>query len=175
MTFVFLACACLSMPACFWPNTPQFGIAHELDIDTDGQTDFILEYTSMHPDDSPQTQLWNHLMLSPQDEHMRQGSGWSPFDPIPEATMVDFTGPWSEHQMPLAGISWTRGVGWDDQWSGWWIDDEGYIGLQLVMDEAQYFGWLDVSVDPATGDATINDYAYQPIDGVGILTGEHPQ
>ncbi|TWT31068.1 PEP-CTERM motif protein [Posidoniimonas corsicana] len=56
-------------------------------------------------------------------------------------------------------------------------DAEGaFIGLSFpiggAMEENLHYGWVRVSIDNAAGTFIINDWAYEDVPGVGILTGD---
>jgi len=95
--------------------------------------------------------------------------------PLADSTLIDDSLTWTIYGGSLAHINWSIKLGWDHIWSGAWAGVSVMsLGLQIMVNDSNHFGWVKLSVDSELGTLTVHDYAYQPTPGEPILAGVHP-
>ena len=157
------------------PDLPRLGPTAWLDLDEDGSPDFVFEYIMYSKDDVPSSAAINFLSVRPLGSDSVQYTPFQGCMPLPDSTLIDGTLGWSNFDGWLASVYWYIESGWKSGWGGPWAGvSEMSLGLQLVRENASYFGWAKLSVEAETGSLTVHDYAYNFRDGLPILAGVHP-
>ena len=183
---VFVGLSCSSEKRCTRstaPDLPRLGPTTWLDLDEDGKPDFVFEYWEYVTYDIPTSSGTNFLevrFVHPGpfpwlDRGSVQYTYLQGAIPLPDSALIDSALGWSRFGVSLAGIDWWIESGWESRWTGPWAGvSEMSLGLQLVRENASYFGWAKLSVDAESGLLTVHDYAYNHRAGLPVLAGIHP-
>jgi hypothetical protein len=154
---------------------PGNGEVFSLDLNDDGADDFVFEYSTVQTTDIPSSASSVFLSVVPKTGNsVRCKEGRGP-EPLADGTLIDDTLTWTNYHGSLTRINWSLDSGWDQAWSGAWAGvSEMSLGLEIIVDDSNHFGWVKLSVDLELGTLTVHDYAYQPIPGEPILAGVQP-
>lgn len=174
----FIGLGCGSNKTCTCPTVPELPRLEPttwLDLDGNGSSDFVFEYFVLQTDDLPSSVATNFLSVRPLGNNQVHYSAGEGCIPLPDNAQIDSALGWSGFSNLLATIGWKIQSGWESQWSGLWAGvSQMNLGLQLVKENSNYFGWAKLSVDAESGELTVHDYAYEPIAEQPILAGVHP-
>ncbi len=141
-----------------------------LDIDRDGITDFSFTTASIYKEGAIHNQYFVHAY---QNHEILNAAEHTAFLETNEAITGNAD----------ASVTWTSGAGQiieqvitndGNEWFGTWSGGRAqYAGIKLVKDGHHYYGWVSISIDPATVQAYVKDYAINKVPEQPILAGQH--
>ncbi|MEJ2004619.1 MAG: hypothetical protein P8X57_06580 [Cyclobacteriaceae bacterium] len=146
------------------PVAFEFGKSFNLDIDRDGNNDFMFT-TVIIPDGS-----------DIQTKYMVNAIGENEVLSIDGSTAINENG---MDVSELGNVKWTENASeiiaqhengtWTGTWSG---DRDQYIGIKLVKDGKSYNGWVKVSIDQENAKAFVQGYAINRAPNGEIAAGQ---
>jgi hypothetical protein len=154
---------------------PGNGEIFSLDLNDDEVEDFVFEYSALVTTDVPSSAGTVFLSICSLGNNMVQYTEEHGPQPFADSTLIGDSLTWTIYGGSLANINWSIDSGWDQIWSGAWAGvSEMSLGLEIIINNSNHFGWVKLSVDSELGTLTVHDYAYQPIPGEPILAGVYP-
>lgn len=150
------------------PATFSLGQNYFLDIDRDGNDDFSFNTASSFANDAMNTAFLVHALGD------NEILSWNEYAMISETNDVISS---ESHDM-----QWRSGAGEiikqvnngnRTQWNGLWSGDRAqYLAVKLHKEDNAYYGWVKVSIDPATETAIIDEYAINRVPSASIMAGQ---
>jgi len=161
--FVCLSSRALASPSIEWSGpqdiTLSFGpglLYWEMDVNNDALVDFAFQL-SMDSD----------LFLHP-------ASANRVTDPLIYGSTTDSTSAWNTGTELMA--SWRVLLGGDTGCAGPWCGiSNGYMGLEFDIGGFTHYGWARITVESDYESATVHDWAYETLPGVGLNAGVIPE
>lgn len=147
-----------------------------IDLDNDGNVDFEFSYEDLATTDIPASAGSTQLLLVAINPNVNLAlNGEDGY--FEKSVQIDYDLDWELFSRGyIASHSWTLENGADPEWSGPWAGAENkYIAVTLQQNGLTHFGWVEISVDIATGDVTLHDQHLNPVAEAVAFTGEKAQ
>ncbi len=149
-----------------------------INVNNDDITDFYFTHENVGTTDEPMSAATRFIALEPKNNYLlyKINYGYLPFaegELIGESMDSGFS--WHSYSAQLININWHIEHGWDDSWSGSWVDiNDGYLPFALDLNDGLHYGWIKMSVESVYDSVsiTITDYGYNLLPGEPIIAGE---
>ena len=162
---------------------------YQLDVDNDGQTDFILnmgKFTySFTYSGLPLNLIATSVNVLPATGNSvggnysttSSGGGFAMPFPYQDGDSIDNGLQWQNNSSQLLGghiaiTNKTYGTLFTGSGGSWLGQDESFLALRFTTAGTTYYGWLRLSVDGNAQSYTIHDYAYNTVAEQGLAAGQ---
>jgi hypothetical protein len=146
------------------PATFGFGNSFSLDVDRDGNDDFMF------------TTIFVPGEANMHSKYLVNAIGENEILSVDGSTAINEDG---MSISELGNVNWSRGDSeiieqldngsWNGTWSG---DRDQYIGIKLIKDGKSYNGWVKVTIDQENATAFVEGYAINRVPNGSIVAGQ---